>query len=77
MTQKKTPSPAGAPGSKRYSHAGDLKTGHIPKRKACAMRRAFVKALFQGQMRGFCHFEPMRWFKMAQNKAYSLILIRP
>jgi hypothetical protein len=67
--KKKTPSPAGAPGSKSYSHAGDQKIGHIPKRKACAMRRGFVKALFQGKMRGFCHFEPKHWFKMAQNKA--------
>jgi hypothetical protein len=33
------------------------------------MRRGFVKALFQEQMRGFCHFEPQHWFKMAQNKA--------
>jgi hypothetical protein len=36
------------------------------------MRRAFVKALFQGQKRVISHFEPKHWFKMGHLAALPL-----
>jgi hypothetical protein len=72
--QKKTPSPAGAPGSKKVFACRGPKDWSYPYEQRLCHASRLCPSAFTGENRALTHFEPDCWFKMGHVTGLKLDL---